>query len=1580
MEYNGESYWRGSGNSGQDIMSIPDIKITDTNLDNMEEQSHSASGADPKYHRRKSSTGSITNMRYQAQADDEREEHLNTRRESSRRMSSTGSISEFQDTETSMQDRQPRRSSTSSSNGRTARSRSGSTAEFQYSSAEDERQLLVDTSTVFSLPDLHDYMTSPKPSEGKLIPVSVNEPPAGKETPGSVRETITSTERDKSLSVSGSSPDKRRRRSINDISFNIQPRKSIAEFTPKMQEQIAKFEPLLNDHRSGDMSSDMDYQELTEGDGPEMSRRRSTMDNDVSEMGRRRSTRNDDVPEMGRRRSTRNDDGPEMEMGRRRSTREDDITDLGRRRSTREDAPYMDLQGLNTEDIPNMERRPSIKKKIQEMEHRKSMSEDMAALEHHLSTNENNGNMEYREALDADDEMIPEQMAVPKIQVHSFSDLVDENSEDAADLDERSLKLAEPYLKYRKSISELEPYLQFQDEVSKLTPEIQAQWSTTEAETRGSLDIQGHSSGSNCPSDDENDEPNNENRPDVADGLQAHMTSILSMSDTEPKESDNIQSSWSLTGSRDSINGKKSQQTRDSESEAADPASSGSEGESDLDVNWKLGEPVPNLEYRRSISDIVRGGGSSGESEPELMNYRETGEGEEEPQHPDSRRSSGEHEPTPGDEPRKSIGIEMLDSLVHQQSSEPIPAHKSPIPPDSQEDDAQWSMNETPVISAADMGVRSPRDLEAPSPRESATFLETGETELAVSEEPRRKSISMTVMDFLTSRFSGVQEAQDSPAPQAEVQDSCSEVCGLTEGSASDQEVHSPRGSTADLEAPSPRESATFLETGETELAVSEEPRRKSISMAVMDFLTSRFSGVQEAQDSPAPQAEVQDSCSEVCGLTEGSASDQEVHSPRGSTAGLDTRSPRGSTAGSEDQSPGDTTALSESHWPPRGSNDMEDRRSSRDSVDEDHKSRKSSVGALEGRISPRGSVGDVKSHRSPRGSTAGLDDTKTYRKTIPVMNYPGEEDTDWAAESQTKNHKSVGDAVPGFQGLRSFLETAQNGKSNNELFPVVTNEPRKSIGMEMFNYLVRRFSNVEPGQDFEPERPLERDAQKSPRASFDAKDNRSSCRGSTSDLDANRSPRGSRSDLDNNRSPRGSRTDLDANRSPRGSRTDLDANRSPRGSRSDLNDRHSSEKIVDNISSNEEELLDSVDDSGSDLETSWTVNKEDSDSKSLSRYPENRSEIQKYSPVNEMASIYSSRRGSMKKREITEYYQMDIETGDLYYYEAPDLFTSLFHHIMTILCLPDLDMVEYELPLPSEDDLGNPGMMEDPSELQILGEKLMQCVKRLDGSEGWTTMDNIQKDKIKKKLESITAVTFCGCGFLGGYLVGAATYIQEHAPGLLRGRLGGSSVGSLIATCIVCDVPLQAVRETILKTAKASRAYLFGPLSPFFPLEEPLLKNLLKMLPEDAHIRASGRLFLSLTRASTLTNEVVSEYKTRDELVRAVLCCCFLPGISGFSAPTFQGRRYVDGGMSNNMPLKGPTTLSINVFAGEFDISPDEDDTNYGPTTVFNQTLEMSMENLRKFYLAIVPPESEELDVYYDRGYADARKYITGH
>lgn len=79
---------------------------------------------------------------------------------------------------------------------------------------------------------------------------------------------------------------------------------------------------------------------------------------------------------------------------------------------------------------------------------------------------------------------------------------------------------------------------------------------------------------------------------------------------------------------------------------------------------------------------------------------------------------------------------------------------------------------------------------------------------------------------------------------------------------------------------------------------------------------------------------------------------------------------------------------------------------------------------------------------------------------------------------------------------------------------------------------------------------------------------------------------------------------------------------------------------------------------------------------------------------------------------------------------------------------------------------------------------------------------------------------------------------------------------------------------------------------------------------------------------------------------------------------------------MSNNMPLKGPSTISVNAFSGEFDICPEEDN-GYGPTHAFNQTLEISSQNLRKFFEALSPPI--ELDNYYEQGYKDAKRYFTG-
>nr|XP_027238066.1 uncharacterized protein LOC113829163 isoform X3 [Penaeus vannamei] len=260
-----------------------------------------------------------------------------------------------------------------------------------------------------------------------------------------------------------------------------------------------------------------------------------------------------------------------------------------------------------------------------------------------------------------------------------------------------------------------------------------------------------------------------------------------------------------------------------------------------------------------------------------------------------------------------------------------------------------------------------------------------------------------------------------------------------------------------------------------------------------------------------------------------------------------------------------------------------------------------------------------------------------------------------------------------------------------------------------------------------------------------------------------------------------------------------------------------------------------------------------------------------------------------------------------------------------------------------------------------------------------WYQLLATERERKRNNLEKITGITFCGCGFLGIYLVGAAAYIQEHHPSLLSRQLAGSSFGSIVAACVACGVPLQHIRRILITEVKRIRKTFLGPLNPNYRLEEPLMNALLEVLPADAHIRASGRVFLSLTSVSTFASEVVSRYPSRDELIRAILCCCFLPYLSGFSAPSFKGRRYMDGGFSNIKPLEGPSIITINAFSGNFDICPQDPSGEQRPLNpFFGLCVAMSQENLFRLKWGVLPPEPEVLDQFFHFGYFHARTFLS--
>uniref|UniRef100_A0A8B9JW03 PNPLA domain-containing protein n=1 Tax=Astyanax mexicanus TaxID=7994 RepID=A0A8B9JW03_ASTMX len=134
--------------------------------------------------------------------------------------------------------------------------------------------------------------------------------------------------------------------------------------------------------------------------------------------------------------------------------------------------------------------------------------------------------------------------------------------------------------------------------------------------------------------------------------------------------------------------------------------------------------------------------------------------------------------------------------------------------------------------------------------------------------------------------------------------------------------------------------------------------------------------------------------------------------------------------------------------------------------------------------------------------------------------------------------------------------------------------------------------------------------------------------------------------------------------------------------------------------------------------------------------------------------------------------------------------------------------------------------------------------------------------------------ISFAGCGFLGVYHIGVASCLLEQAPYLIKGanKIFGASAGALTASVLTTQACLEKCCEDVIDVAKEARKRNLGPLHPTFNLVKVVRSGLQRDLPEDAHIRASGKLFISLTRVSDGANVLVSDFSSKDELIQVRL------------------------------------------------------------------------------------------------------------
>ncbi|KAK0061106.1 protein starmaker-like isoform X1 [Biomphalaria pfeifferi] len=246
--------------------------------------------------------------------------------------------------------------------------------------------------------------------------------------------------------------------------------------------------------------------------------------------------------------------------------------------------------------------------------------------------------------------------------------------------------------------------------------------------------------------------------------------------------------------------------------------------------------------------------------------------------------------------------------------------------------------------------------------------------------------------------------------------------------------------------------------------------------------------------------------------------------------------------------------------------------------------------------------------------------------------------------------------------------------------------------------------------------------------------------------------------------------------------------------------------------------------------------------------------------------------------------------------------------------------------------------------------------------------------------------LSFCGCGFLGMYHLGVVTCLVNRAPAFLEKieKVSGASAGALMAAVLVtARDKTEEASDHVQNLAKEIRKKTLGALTPGYSFTRSLRYMLDDLLPENAHVIAQGKLYISLTNAQTKKNELISDYKSRDELIDALIASCYIPVYAGMKAPTIGGKKYIDGGLTDNMPrFESGRTITVSPFDGKSDIGPKtgqelEKKAHFINFQNQDYQVEVNMNNFKKGKDAFFPPKSHILQEYFEKGRFDASRFL---
>lgn len=185
---------------------------------------------------------------------------------------------------------------------------------------------------------------------------------------------------------------------------------------------------------------------------------------------------------------------------------------------------------------------------------------------------------------------------------------------------------------------------------------------------------------------------------------------------------------------------------------------------------------------------------------------------------------------------------------------------------------------------------------------------------------------------------------------------------------------------------------------------------------------------------------------------------------------------------------------------------------------------------------------------------------------------------------------------------------------------------------------------------------------------------------------------------------------------------------------------------------------------------------------------------------------------------------------------------------------------------------------------------------------------------------------------------------------------------------------------KRIHEMAQHVRKKTLGSLTPGFRLTDEVYSHLDEILPTDAHILATDRVYISLTRFPFLTNHLQSDFSSRDELIQCLVCSCFIPVYNGLKFPSVRNMVCIDGCYTSNLPVfPDGKTLIVTPFSGENERGISPIDHPDPPLKVHfkHQRFCINYRNMERLVRTLFPPSTATLDRIYQSGFEDALKFL---